>query len=368
MKYRISESFPDPIIESKNGPFISIYMPSHRHSPDNEQDPIRFRNLVKKVEKSLDEKGIEKSGIIQSLQSLESDPEFFKHLLDGLVVLLSNDDFVIYKLQRPVEEIANVGDEFIIIPLIEAYQANDNYILLDLSKDEFKLYEGNRYSVRRLELAEDAPDTFDKIFDDVDTQKDKERIPGGAGGGSHFHGFSSPSEVEEKETEKYFRIVDKFVCERFTSQNESIPLIVAGLQENVSLFRDISKNPRLHKSSIQKNLSGLEPKEIAKVAWSILRDQYLKVSEDLISRYHKQQADDRATDNETLVLKATDNGAVDTLMLKEKRMVECEDSSCIPITSLNNLALKTLAQGGKVVVVDNELFTGAGQVLALLRF
>ncbi|MGQ0699043.1 MAG: hypothetical protein ACT4PZ_12470 [Panacagrimonas sp.] len=28
-------------------PCLSLYQPTHRHRPDNQQDPIRFRNLVK---------------------------------------------------------------------------------------------------------------------------------------------------------------------------------------------------------------------------------------------------------------------------------------------------------------------------------
>ena len=36
-----------------DGPFISIYQPTNRQHPDNQQDPIRFRNLVKQAEASL---------------------------------------------------------------------------------------------------------------------------------------------------------------------------------------------------------------------------------------------------------------------------------------------------------------------------
>ena len=28
-------------------PCLSLYQPTHRHHPDNQQDPIRFRHLVK---------------------------------------------------------------------------------------------------------------------------------------------------------------------------------------------------------------------------------------------------------------------------------------------------------------------------------
>lgn len=34
-------------------PCLSLYQPTHRRHPDNRQDPIRFRNLLKELEVSL---------------------------------------------------------------------------------------------------------------------------------------------------------------------------------------------------------------------------------------------------------------------------------------------------------------------------
>ncbi|MEO7938991.1 MAG: hypothetical protein ABIR55_10230 [Burkholderiaceae bacterium] len=37
----------------KGRPCLSLYQPTHRRHPDNRQDPIRFRHLVKTLETSL---------------------------------------------------------------------------------------------------------------------------------------------------------------------------------------------------------------------------------------------------------------------------------------------------------------------------
>ncbi|MDQ7783023.1 MAG: hypothetical protein RDU20_09100 [Desulfomonilaceae bacterium] len=37
-------------------PCLSLYQPTHRRSPENQQNPIRFRNLVKELETSLRQK------------------------------------------------------------------------------------------------------------------------------------------------------------------------------------------------------------------------------------------------------------------------------------------------------------------------
>lgn len=37
-------------------PCLSLYQPTHRHHPDNRQDPIRYRNLLREMEDSLGRK------------------------------------------------------------------------------------------------------------------------------------------------------------------------------------------------------------------------------------------------------------------------------------------------------------------------
>jgi hypothetical protein len=43
--YRLKE-----LLGSTSSPCISVYQPTHRHHPDNQHDPIRYRNLVTEVE------------------------------------------------------------------------------------------------------------------------------------------------------------------------------------------------------------------------------------------------------------------------------------------------------------------------------
>ncbi|MFP5405867.1 MAG: dihydropteroate synthase, partial [Gammaproteobacteria bacterium] len=43
----ISNDYPGLLLEQREGPCLSLYQPTHRSFPDNQQDPIRFRNLVK---------------------------------------------------------------------------------------------------------------------------------------------------------------------------------------------------------------------------------------------------------------------------------------------------------------------------------
>ncbi len=50
------DDYPTDILLAHEPPRISLYQPTHRHHPENQQDPIRFRNLVKALEESLRQK------------------------------------------------------------------------------------------------------------------------------------------------------------------------------------------------------------------------------------------------------------------------------------------------------------------------
>src|SRR5690606_30878552 len=71
------------------GPCLSLYQPTHRHHPENQQDTIRFRNLVKELEASLLQTypKAEAAQLLKPFEALASDAEFWNHTLDGLAVL-----------------------------------------------------------------------------------------------------------------------------------------------------------------------------------------------------------------------------------------------------------------------------------------
>lgn len=73
--------------------------------PDNQQDPIRFRNLLKTMEESLRQNYSNRDvrPLLEPFHALASNNGFWNHTLDGLAVLGTRDMFRVYRLRRPVE-------------------------------------------------------------------------------------------------------------------------------------------------------------------------------------------------------------------------------------------------------------------------
>ena len=46
------------LMEIHRGPCVSVYMPMHRSGPETQQDPIRFKNLLREAEERLMTQGL----------------------------------------------------------------------------------------------------------------------------------------------------------------------------------------------------------------------------------------------------------------------------------------------------------------------
>jgi hypothetical protein len=65
--------------------------------------------------------------------------------------------FRVYRLRRPVAELVVVADSFHTKPLMRILQLADRYQILGLSRQEIKLFEGNRDALDEIEVCVRAP-------------------------------------------------------------------------------------------------------------------------------------------------------------------------------------------------------------------
>jgi hypothetical protein len=108
--------------------------------------------------------------MLEPFLALSHDHSFWDHALDGLAVLGAQDLFRVYKLQRPVAEMAVVADSFHIKPLLRMLQSSDRYQVLGLSRTEFRLFEGNRDALDEVEPAGGIPLTMTETLGEQVTE------------------------------------------------------------------------------------------------------------------------------------------------------------------------------------------------------
>jgi len=313
------------LVGPQSAPCLSLYQPTHRRHPENQQDPIRFRNLVKELEASLLQAYSESETrlLLKPFDALASDHDFWNHTLDGLGVLAAPDRFRVFRLPRPVTELVVVGESFHLKPLWQFSQSIDRYQVLGLSLDKIRLFEGNRDALEEVELAAGVPRT---ITDALGTELTEPHLTvasyGGVGGGSHamHHGHGGKTDEIDIDADRFFRSIDRAVLEHH-SRPTGLPLIVAALPEHHHRFRSVSQNPFLLTEGISVNPGAVTNDKLQTLAWQVVEPQYEARLAQLKNDFEQATASGHGSDNLQQIAEAAASGRIATLFIEADRSI-----------------------------------------------
>lgn len=326
----------DKLVNMTNGPFVSLYIPTHRNSPDNKRDSVTFKNLLKRVEKELDEKDVNPSSYLKESYDLLDDTTFWNNTTDGLAVLIDKDNTQIYKLDGSVEEKVLVADYFHILPLINYYEIPNNYYFLDLSKDRFSLY-----SFINGELDKEDPDIYQK-FTDLFSDKDYEIEASPTRGTSNsMHNYHTSSSVEEKEKDKYFRYL-KDNLGKFLKEKEA-KLILFGTRENVLEFKNYVDFDIY--GVIDKPFNSIPINDLYKELREALLDKYIENIGKRLENLQTEISNDKGTDNKSRILSDAPNGKISELYISKTVQADAE---------IDKAVTEVMRTGGEVILIDPE--------------
>ncbi len=258
------------LLSKRDGPCLSVYQPTHRSFPERQQDPIRFKHLVKQLEESLKQQGHGDKAhtLLEPFYALIDNSDFWNHSLDGLAAFAAKDYFQVYRLQRSVPEMAVANARMHLKPLVRIAQSADRFQILCLSRDSVRLFEGNRDALDEVKLHDGVPRTLaDALGSDL-TEKGQSGFPQGYGRSSER---GDPMQVEaggsgkqaeiDRDRDRYFREVDRAITEHH-SRPSGLPLILAALPEQQSHFRRLSHNDCLLPEGIETGQNALSVNEL----------------------------------------------------------------------------------------------------------
>ena len=354
----LGQDYLSTVIAATETPCVSIYQPTHRRHPDNAQDSIRFKNLVKQVEESLNRSYAvrEVRSLLEPLHRLQDDADFWNHTLDGLAVLASPARFDVFTVARSVHELAVVAGTFHIKPLLRYVQSADRFQVLALAEDKLALFEGNRYSLDPIPLP-------------------------------RISGASRPPAASDPRAETvvgegmagHFRAIDRAVTEQI-SKPANVPLVLAALSENVTPFRAVASNPFL----IADSISGIDPfsltaDDLRARAWAVIEPHYLarlaRFSEDFGMAVSRNLGTGDLSD----AARAAVAGRVSTLLVDAEQVqpgkidpstgaIQADELADPTVDDkLDDLAELVLKMGGMVVVVPSESMPTKSGLAAIFR-
>jgi len=374
--------YPAALLEAHEPPCLSLYQPTHRTHPDNRQDPIRFRNLVKTMEESLRRQYTSRDiePLLDPFHGLAKDEMFWSSTLDGLCVVGARDLFKVFRLQRPVSELVVVADSFHIKPLLRIVQSADRYQVLAVDRREIKLFDGNRDTIDEVALAPGVPRTLtDALGEEITERHLTVASYGGLGGPGMHHGHGTRQDEVDLDTERFFRAVDRAILEHH-SRPSGLPLILAALPEHQPLFRSVSHNPNLIAEGINSHPDSLSSEALRARSWRVMEPQYHTRLAHLIDEFGAARARGLAVDDVGQAAEATIAGRIATLLIDATRQIPGRiDSTSGTVTYddlaapevddlLDDLGEMVLKRGGHVVVVPTDRMPTQTGIAATFRF
>ncbi|MFO7657528.1 MAG: hypothetical protein R6W78_10705 [Bacteroidales bacterium] len=373
------------LLAADQAPCVSIYMPTHRQHPENLQDKILYKNLVRQMKESLLQKysAGEVQKHLEPFETLADDDNTWNHTFDGLAVFSATGLFKVIRVHKSFEELALVADSFHTKPLRQYLQSLDNYHVLGLTLSDIRLFEGNRHSLTEVDLTADTPKTITEALGYELTDKHTTVASyGGFGGESSamHHGHGGKSEETEKDAERFFRVVADTIYEQY-SKPTGWPLILAALTEHQSLFQKVNKNPLLLPNGIAIDPSSASSDKLADMAWEIMEPEYIEKLDSLVAIFEQARANGKGSDDYKEVAVAAVEGRVDTLIVEADRIIPVRITNLVTGNTqkkdminprvddlLDDMGELVMKMGGEVMVLPTGKMPSDTGLAAIFRY
>lgn len=365
---------------------VSIYMPTHERGSETQQDSIRLKNLLRKAEEQLSGGEMRAASVKELLEpahKLLQDTHFWNHQKCGLALFLSEGISRQICFPESFDELVVVTERFHMKPLMPLLNGDGRFFILAASKNELRLLEGTRDSVRVIDL-EDVPKNLADALKYENPEKQlqfRTQGPQGRGGRSaafHGHGGGTDDSEQKKGILRYFRQVDTGVREFLKGQHA--PLVFAGVDYLLPLYKDANSYPDLMDEGIPGNPDDLSATQLHERAWDLVRHHFDKEQQDAAEQFNSWLGKGRTADNVDEALVAAHHGRVDILFVPLGRRAWGsfdEETERVSINEervpgdedlLDRAALETILNGGTVYAVKEEAMPSGLPVAAILRY
>jgi hypothetical protein len=265
----------DSLVHHVADPCISVYMPTHRSGPEVAQGPIRLGNLLNLARDELIASGMRRpdaDDLLDGALRLTASDAFWQHQEDGLAIFVAPARADALRLPASFSELVVVSDAFHIKPLWPLVSGEDLFYVLALSRNQIRLLWADRFRVGDVDLPADLPTSLAEAlwFEDPEKQL-QHHATARVGRGrvvASFHGHGVPEEKDQEKLATFLRAVDRALRDLVDA---GTPLVLAGVEENTALFRNVSAHATILGEAIRGNPDGLSAAELHEDAVRIVR-------------------------------------------------------------------------------------------------
>lgn len=377
----------DLLLETRPGPHVSIFLPTHRAGRETQQDPIRLKNLLAEAEErlaGLDVRTPNAVDLMTPARALLNDGLFWQRQEDGLALFLAPDVFRSYSLPLGFGEFVVVGEQFYIKPLLPLFQGNLEYFILALSQNAIRFYQADRFSIAEVEVP-DIPSSLEEAlqYDDMERELQfhtRTDTPRGGERAATFFGTGAKGEEDKTNLLRYFQKVAPGVENNLSGRQA--PLVLAGVDYLLPLYKRASSYGNIVDGGIEGNPEKLDTKVLHEKSWELIKPRAEQGQAEAMERYAQLEGNrsPKAANELKSILPAALNGRVQVLFVPRdeqqwgvydpNKNVTKLHKSRKPgdIDLLDYAAAQTLGKGGTVYAVETEGMPNGHRVAAIFYY
>lgn len=371
------------LLEERTPPAISIYLPTHRTSSDWEGDRLRYRAALDRARELLEteyEPDTYKP-LLQSLEPLLNDKEFWLYQSDGLAMFRAPEFTRVYRLPTGLPELVVVGPSFHTRPLIQFLQAPDRFWILGLSQNDVRLWEGTTGGIRPVDLGRVPKSLRDAVTKYVNYERESFHSSLGAGRSPAFHGHGPGMDAKDWELEAFCRQVDKGMRELLDPG--AGPVILAGVEKDLSIYRSVSQLKNLADEAIKGNVSHWSHDMLHQAGWPIVERIVDRKVDDALRLWESAYALDKTEADIATSGRLAVAGRVRLLMTDRERRIwghmdrktgavtvvqeNGDDPGNNAVDLLDELAETVILRGGEALTIPGTRMPTRTGVASVLR-
>ncbi|MCC8146632.1 MAG: hypothetical protein LIO93_09395 [Bacteroidales bacterium] len=352
----------EQLASEKNDPSVTISLNTHRTHPDSLKDEIVLKNLLNEAEKRVIE-NYGKRPVAKLLENIEDmkDKIDVNYLLDSLHIFLSNNTKEFFKLTWPTpEDRVLIDDTFDVNALIKSYNRCEEYLILVLSQGGTLVFKAMNDQIVEEIKNDDFPFEENPYY--IPDREDR-----------------TDAELVDNMIRQYYNEVDKAaqkVCQEY-----NLKCIVASVEENYSMLLQVADKPDIYIGHTPINYNKLEPHNIVKSTWEIIKQQLMEERAEAIQEAKDAIANARVTSDLLEIYQAAIDGRGDLLIVYEgfsqpvkmidDRTFEYANDPTSP-SVINDITgtivWKVMSQGGRVYFTQQDSIKKLGEIVLKLRY
>ncbi|MBI4671000.1 MAG: hypothetical protein HY741_04955 [Chloroflexi bacterium] len=364
---------------------VSLYMALHPKNGERRQSAIQLRQLLKEAEQRLSANGAPGSvqrALLDPAHALVEEMPFWESIGDGLALFSAPELFRSYQCPAHFSDRVVVARHLYVKPLLPWLSEMGTFYVLTLSENHVALLRGTRAGLSQVPMVE-VPQSLKQALESEQVEKQHQvrtiaPVVGTAGRMALYYGQGQGTDDEKQRLVRFFAMVNRGVEKAL--RPEHAPLVVAGVDYLIPLYRQVNDYPGLCEEFIPGNPDARRMDELYARAWEIVQSYFKAPLAQALVQYQKLAGTRRTCHTLSQVLPAAFQARIEILFLQDGgakwgyfhpetgALSEYDQSAGNDEELLNLAALETLRGEGDVYLLRADDMPAAALAAAILRY